>query len=345
MKRRAIIYAGATLLAGACFVGCKTPFSWGKKSADPAAAQLSASAPSTNPITKAWKSTTSSVSSAFKPKPTALAADDATNLNFKGAKVTSEIHVEAASVFESQGKYAEAKSQYEQALKLSPKDEGALVGLARIYDMQGDAANAEATYIKCKKAHPKSAVVMNDLGLHYAKQKNLAAATSHFRDAVKLAPMKANYRNNLATQLVQSGKSDEALKELKALNPPAVAHYNLACLQTQFGESSLAAQNLRTALSLDQSMNQASELLSQIEGVTPVSGMAAAGSQNTFTLPQQPSTQVKHYFTGSRKSVAAPAGQDLAPPEVYEGEASAPQGGPYSAAAPGATGSNSVYGN
>lgn len=345
MKRLAIYYAGATLLAGACFVGCKTPFSWGKKSADPAAAQLSSAAPSTNPITKAWKSTTSSVSSAFKPKPTALAADDATNLNFKGAKVTAEIHAEAAAVFESQGKYEEAKSQYEQAIKLSPKDEGALVGLARIYDMQGEPAKAEAMYIKCKKAHPKSAVVMNDLGLHYAKQKNVAAATLHFRDAVKLAPMKTNYRNNLATQLVQSGKSDEALQELKALNPPAVAHYNLACLQTQFGEPSLAAQNLRTALSLDQSMSQASELLGQIEGVTPVSAMAASGNQNTFTLPQQPSTQVKHYFAGSRKSSAPPSRQELAPPDVYEGEASAPQGGPYSSAAPGVTGSNSVYGN
>lgn len=345
MKRLAIYYAGATLLAGACFVGCKTPFSWGKKSADPAASQLSSAAPSTNPITKAWKSTTSSVSSAFKPKPTALAADDATNLNFKGAKVTAEIHAEAAAVFESQGKYEEAKSQYEQAIKLSPKDEGALVGLARIYDMQGEPAKAEATYIKCKKAHPKSAVVMNDLGLHYAKQKNVAAATSHFRDAVKLAPMKTNYRNNLATQLVQSGKSDEALQELKALNPPAVAHYNLACLQTQYGEPGLAAQNLRTALSLDQSMSQASELLGQIEGVTPVSAMAASGNQNTFTLPQQPSTQVKHYFAGSRKSSAAPSGQELAPPDVYEGEASAPQGGPYSSAAPGVAGSNSVYGN
>ncbi len=350
MKNRSMYLAGATLLAGVCLVGCKSPFSWGKKTtAESSVAQYSglsgqagqSGTASTNPFTKAWKSTTSSMSSAFKTK--GLADDDATNLDFKGGKVTHEVYVEAASVFESQGKLSDAKAQYEQALKLSPKDENALIGLARLYDSMGEPAKAEATYLKCKKAHPKSAVVMNDLGLHYAKQKNAVAATSHFKDAVKLAPMKPNYRNNLAAQLVQSGKSAEALNELKALNPPATAHYNLACLQHQYGEPSLASQNLRTALSLDQNMKAASDLLGQIEGVAPVSGMAGNAGQGQFTLPTQPSTQVKHYFVGSQSTTNVSRPSLPSPPDVYEGDAVSPASS-APASQPRISGSSSVYG-
>ena len=53
------------------------------------------------------------------------------------------------------------------------------------------------------------------------------------RQAVKLEPKRKLYRNNLATVLVDMGRTDEAWDELSSVHTPAVAHYNLGYLLYQ----------------------------------------------------------------------------------------------------------------
>lgn len=350
MKKHGYRLAQVALVAGVFLVGCKSPFSWGKKDASiastPQYSGLSGqtAASEGNMFTRGWKSTTNAITSVGKPK--GMADDDATNLNSKKGKVTSEVYVEAAAVFESQGKIADAKAQYEQALKLSPKDEVALIGLARIQDNQGEADQAEATYLRCKKAHPKSAVVMNDLGLHYAKKQNTAAAITHFTEAAKLAPTKTNYRNNLATQLVKSEKYADALTQLKAVNSAPIAYYNLACLQNQQGKSKDACDSLRTALSIDRSMVAASQMLTQIEGESRGAYVSApAPQQPPTTFPTQNVSAESGYYTSVQDSGAVSPVPSQGP---YGGQAPT-QSGPYSTQPPASSGVTtqgygSVYG-
>jgi Flp pilus assembly protein TadD len=100
--------------------------------------------------------------------------------------------------------------------------------------------------------------------LCFARQKQWQRATESLNKAVELQPGNPKYRNNLATVMVELGRTDEALKQLAAVNNEAVAHYNLAYLLQQKGQSSLAVMHLQQAVSKDPSLGAAHDMLAQL---------------------------------------------------------------------------------
>lgn len=216
-----------------------------------------------NFFTKSWNKTSATVASAFTFKKEAE-TEDPTSLTSPTGKVGAEVYVAAGRMLESQGKFPEAQEKYEQAVKVSPSNVTALVSLARLHDRQNRGPQAIELYQKALKTSSKNSLVLNDLGLCYAKQKQFAKAAEALREAVALQPTSAKYRNNLAAVLVEMGRSPEALEHLAAVNPPAVAQYNLGYLLVQQGQKDLAAKHLQQAIDLDPNLGQARDMLAQV---------------------------------------------------------------------------------
>lgn len=282
---------------------------------------VSSAKPAPGAVTKAWKSTSGAVSSAFAtPK---RPPQDATSLNTKPGKLDADIYLQAAGCYEQGGKFKDAESQYQQALKVEPANLKALIGLARLYDRQENSQQAIATYQKAIKLHPKRAIVYNDLGLCYGRRRELAPAQQILQKAVELEPSKANYRNNLATVLVDMGRIGEAHQQLLAVQGEGVAHYNLAFLLNSRGQRDLAIDHLQQAIAKDPTLIPAIELLSQLEGSSrPNMQMASAPSPKRDFVPA-PRSQAPQAVAPHTARPASPPRQskpaDLQPPEVSVG--------------------------
>jgi Flp pilus assembly protein TadD len=254
------------LSVSSSLLGCKSPV--GGQSAG----MMHSAAPGapTNPISKAWKSTTDSVAGVFAPKPPAMHTpspeNDPTSLESKPPKISAATYIATGRLLESREEYPKALAEYEKALKAEPKNLTALVSLARLQDRQGNPDQAIVTYQKAIKAHPKSALLHNDLGLCYARKRDLASAVAMLNKAVEIEPSKPNYRNNLATVLVESGRTDDALKHLQAVHPPAAAHYNIAYLLNHRGQTDVAKRHLMQAVQIDPSFTRAQEMLATLTG-------------------------------------------------------------------------------
>src|SRR5690606_2539828 len=111
-----------------------------------------------------------------------------------------------------------------------------------------------------------SALVWNDLGLCYARQKRHDEAIEMLDRAIKLQPHNKMYRNNLATVLVEVGRTDTAWSHLTAVNEPAVAHFNMGFLLHKQQQNDVAEQHLQMALQADPSLAAAQKLLAKIAG-------------------------------------------------------------------------------
>ena len=217
------------------------------------------------PVVSSWNKTTAAVAAAFTPKPK-IETDDPTSLSSKNGKMGPGVYVGLGRVYESQNKPAEAIAAYDKALSLAPSDLSAMVSLARLHDRQGNSAKAIELYQKALKSHTKSALVHNDLGLCYARQKQWQRATDSLNKAIELQPGNPKYRNNLATVMVEQGRTDEAFKQLAQVNSEAVAHYNLAYLLQQKGQNGPAVLHLQQAIARDTSLTPAQEMLAQLTG-------------------------------------------------------------------------------
>ena len=268
-----------------------------------------------------WKKTTAAVGGAFGSSTTKAAnpmpEDDPLRLDRQPKKINADVYVSAARLLENQGKYDEAELKYQDALKSSPEDENALVGLARLYDRQGQAMKATEVYHRALKAHPQSGLVCNDLGLCYRRQRQLDKSLQLFSRAVELQPENTKYRNNLAAALVDSGRPDEAIKQLTKHCSPAVAHYNVGYLLSQKGQKAEAARHLQQAISLDPGMTPAREMLASLGGNSgqPLAAQPLA-AQPLAAQPQhpaasrvamQPRYESAPSYAASAQSYSAPA--------------------------------------
>jgi tetratricopeptide (TPR) repeat protein len=271
-------------------------------------------------MAKAWASTTGAVSSLFGTGPK---SSDATSLSKKPGKLDADIYLRAAHFAEQAGKYADAEAKYQQALKVEPKNVDAILGLARLHNEQGNSQQALAIYQQAIKVHPKNAKVYNDFGLCYGQRRELAPAQQMLQKAVELEPGKTSYRMNLAVVLVDMGHPAEAYQAIAAVQPPAVAHYNLACLLEERGQHDQAADQLHQALAKDSTLTPARDLLAQLAG-SPQSNMQTVST----TVPNRDSrndAQQRRDDARARSRQGNPNMQmdqgDLQPPVINYGPA------------------------
>jgi Tfp pilus assembly protein PilF len=238
------------------------------------------------------------VSQTLEVKPKVLPANDPVSLSSRPERLSPELYVQSALWAEHQGAFAAAKQQYERALELEPKNPLSLAAFARFHDRQGHAEEAERIYRQAIRIAPQNAVLRNDLGLFHARRGNLSESLTSMREAVRLAPHNARYRNNLAAALVQAEQPAEAVTMLKAVYPPAVAHYNVGCLLYLRNEVERARGHLGQAIQFDPSLAVAQQMLDRLESTS-------GDGQPALTAPAQQLGTFDQLAEDSQQAVGA----------------------------------------
>jgi len=242
-----------------------------------------------NPVSKgiksAWTKTSRKTGEMFT---THEGAANPISLSVETGDVDADLHVSLARLEEAKGNFPAAEKRYQSALADDSEHLNALIGMARLYDRRGDLPKATAYYNRAVKAHPEDATAHNDLGLCFARQNRLQEAAQSLDRAVQLAPEKALYRNNIATVLVAMGHDEPALAHLTAAHEVPVAHYNLACMLNDRGETSAAIEHYSLAYEQDQSLTQAYDwaVALQNQSAPPTEEAYAAN------VPAEPSSMI-----------------------------------------------------
>jgi Flp pilus assembly protein TadD len=193
---------------------------------------------------------------------------DPTSLAYEGKPPGADLYVSMARLHERQNNVAGAETLYQRALQTSPTDLDALLSYAHLLDRQGKLDEATTYYRKAVEHHPQDAAAHNDLGLCYARQGKLTESLVALSKAVELAPDKKLYRNNIATVFVEQGQPQRALEHLSVAEEPGVAHYNLACLLHQRGQTQTAAVHFAEAARRDPSLTGAQQLAQSLAADT-----------------------------------------------------------------------------
>jgi tetratricopeptide (TPR) repeat protein len=242
-----------------------------------------------NPVSKgiksAWTKTSRKTGELFT---THKEAANPISLSVDTGDVDADLHVSLARLDEAKGNFKAAEKRYQDALADDSDHLNALIGMARLHDRRGDLPKAAAYYNQAVKAHPEDATAHNDLGLCFARQNRLQEAARSLDRAVQLAPEKALYRNNIAKVLVELGQVEPAFTHLAAAHGDAVAHYNLACMLNERGETSAAIDHFSLAYEQDQSLTQAYDWAVALQNQTSPSTDEAYAAN----LPAEPSSMV-----------------------------------------------------
>lgn len=230
--------------------------------------------------------------------PVSLPEKDQLSLSNK-PRTGSDLYLLNAKMYEQNNNIDAAKSQYEKALELEPKNYEVMLAYAHMNDRAGKFDEAAKLYQRAIAVQPKQPTAYNDLGLCLARVNRYDDAVKNLNKAIEIQPQKALYRNNLATVLVQQNKVNEAVTQLSAVNPPAVAHYNVAFLLQRRGDLNAATQHMVTAAQLDPNFAAARQWLQENQptsyaqsGPAIVAPQYQTQSTNTFSMAQAPSYTV-----------------------------------------------------
>lgn len=239
----------------------------------------------TKGITGQFKSMGSAVSSAYSKTKKAVSDrfssrdpnDDPTSLaNMPSPNsLGPEIWVTNGQLYESQGNFTKALDNYTKALELEPNNPAALLSTARLYNRQKDYGQAVEFFNKALAVSPQAGTY-NELAVALQSQGMNAEAQSAVKKAIEQDPSNPRYRNNLAGMLVSSGRSDEAVRQLQELFPPAVANYNVAFLHYQNKNLAAAQQHLQSALKADPNLRLAQDLMARLGNSSTAQSALAA---------------------------------------------------------------------
>lgn len=123
------------------------------------------------------------------------------------------------------------------------KEEGALharIGTALL--QQGHYPDALRELLTAEKLDPKNAMTQNNLGLAYFMREKYKLAAEHIERAVDIDPKYSEARNNYGRVLIELGRYDEAIAQLRIVladltyNDPTKALVNLGMAQFRKGD-------------------------------------------------------------------------------------------------------------
>lgn len=127
-----------------------------------------------------------------------------------------ESHVNLGIVHVKQGRLAEARRDYDTALRLAPWFVPAYVNLADLLRREGRDDDGEGVLRRALDVDPRNATVHHALGLLLVRRKRPAEALAELGRAVTLAPGAPDFAYAYAIGLHSAGRADEALAVLRA---------------------------------------------------------------------------------------------------------------------------------
>ena len=166
----------------------------------------------------------------------------------------SSAHLLYGTALVAAGKRKEARAQYDEAIRLDPRNTAALMSLGSLDSVERHYKDAESHYGAVLKQDPRNAAAMVALGKLAAIQGNKAEAIKQFRQAIAAQPKSAAAYVELVLVYSQNGQFDEAAGVAKQLadalpdNPAALNAFGAAELNA--GRHAEALQPLEKAVKL-----------------------------------------------------------------------------------------------
>lgn len=127
-----------------------------------------------------------------------------------------EPYLSAGLLFENENKFADAESQYKQALALDPSSD-AVTALANLYMRGRRFPEAEEYLRKVVAAQPENAAAHIQLGRVLAAEGKDDAAVAELQAGAKYAPADVSVQRDLADLYTTLGKNDQAEATYRAL--------------------------------------------------------------------------------------------------------------------------------
>ena len=126
-----------------------------------------------------------------------------------------EARATLGNFFVRQHRDAEAETEYQAALRLSPQFAPAAVSLAELYRLLGRDTDGEHVLRAAIAASPQDAGLHHALGLTLTRLKQRDEALGELRRATELEPDRARYAYVYGVGLYSTGRADEAMALLK----------------------------------------------------------------------------------------------------------------------------------
>jgi tetratricopeptide (TPR) repeat protein len=133
--------------------------------------------------------------------------------------------------------FAEARKNYEKAVKLNPQYAEAINNLGTIFYAKKSYRRAIGAYNKALKIAPNSASIYSNLGTAEFARKKYQEASEHYQKALALDPEVFEHRSTYGTLLQE-----------RSIGEKAKFHYYLAKTYANAGNLERAIQYLRMAL-------------------------------------------------------------------------------------------------
>jgi Flp pilus assembly protein TadD len=205
------------------------------------------------------------------------------------------VHIDFGRVFENQGNFEAAVSEYQQALAAcEPKGIGrsrsadealAHRRMGNAFDRMGRFAQAEVHYKKALRLSPRDPRIWNDAGYSYYIQGRWAEAERTLKSGAKIAPEDVKLKTNLGLTLAAAGRTKEALPLLSQYSGDAIGHANLGFLLAATGQIELARQQYLQALALRPSLDLARRALAQLDRAQEAQAVAATAQPPENSVP------------------------------------------------------------
>ena len=244
-------------------------------------------------VTSAYGKAKTAVSSAFVATPAASTPKDATTLSNAPTtpqSVGPEINVISGQLYESNGQYAKAMDYYSKALEAESTNVAALSSMARLHDRQNNSAKAVEFYQKAIKVDPSNTALYAELGGVHSRIGQTATAKEQFQKAINLDPKNRSYRSSLAGILIEEGQAAQAEQELRQVDAPALANYQMAYLYMSRQDIPSARQYLSNALAIDPNLQPAKDMMNSLGG--PQLAQQASGAMKQANQLYQQSGQI-----------------------------------------------------
>lgn len=183
----------------------------------------------------------------------ATQAEDAAQRALVMAPGVAEVRVALGTIYNGTGRPERAATEFQEALSIDPRQDAAVLGLARSHEQQGDMAGAEQAYRKAIAGDPDDWSVRSHLGAFYFRQGRMDEALQAFLDVIRLTPRNARAHLNRGAALQMLGRDEEAVDAYETsirLQPNYRAYSNLATLYRSQGRLQEAADRYRRALEM-----------------------------------------------------------------------------------------------
>jgi tetratricopeptide (TPR) repeat protein len=174
--------------------------------------------------------------------------------------------------FRQKGDYDQAIRDFDEAVRLNPKDAVVYYDRGVAYGRKGEVDREISDYDEAIRLDPRFAYAYNNRGVAYRQKGNYDGAMRDYNQAIRLDPKFALAYYNRGVAFRQKGDHDRAILDYDQailLNPKyAAAYNNRGIAHFHMGNAERARSDLRKVLELDPNHKEARDALARIEAGT-----------------------------------------------------------------------------